>query len=168
MTIPTSTFLPTQLSLVLAQPKGVGALLQTSGSLVGTDLMCQGAALTEAMRVECPFFRITGTLWRGDKPPQSPGTVPWGGRLVITGWKGPLGLSHLAIPNPSHVSQICRREGEGWSQEGKIPPEEGGGAFFHLKLVLQCDNWSGLPGRKRTTIKGFVSSPSPLLCFSHP
>lgn len=22
-----------------------------------------------------------------------------------------MGLSHLAIPNPSHVSQICRREG---------------------------------------------------------
>lgn len=94
--------------------------------------MCQGLALTKAMRVECPCFRIIGRLWDGDKPPQTPGTVPWSRRLVIIGWKGPLGLSHLAIPNPSHVFQICRREGGCWRQDGKIPPEEGGGTFFHL------------------------------------
>lgn len=79
-----------------------------------------------------PTFQNYKGLWGGDKPPQTPGTVPWGRRLVIVGWKGPLGLSHLANTNPAHVSQICRREGEGWTQEkeGKIPPEERGGAFF--------------------------------------
>lgn len=163
MPIPASTFLPTQLSLVLSQPKGFGDLLQTSGSLVDT-----GPALTKAMRIQCPCFRIIGTLWGGDKPPQTPGTVPWARTLVTIGWKGPLGQSHLAIPNPSHMPDVQEGRRRLETKERRKDSSRGGRESIFFTSNWSYSGWSRLPGMKSTTIKGFVPALSPLLCSSHP
>lgn len=49
--------------------------------------MSQGPAVTKATRVDCLRFRIIRMLQDGDKSLHTPGTVPWGRRLVIIGWK---------------------------------------------------------------------------------